>query len=284
MIIPRLLTGHSAVYPLVAAFALTLVFIACGGGSASDPFATAAPANMPTNTIIPTNSISAPTPVATQTVQPLATVRAATVLEPTLTPAPDNEDTVTAAGGFSMGGAALGGSAETTLLAQETLVEVPDGPVAWVAHEFTLAYGQSIEHVHEFAFVYAVEGPHQLLGRQDEHNLTSGEGAVVLAGAPHRHAAQARRRADEALLLGAGYVRVRGPGRARAGRAPRRAPHRAGFGAQDGVRRIHQGVVGAMDGAPGRRAGIGPRRSAAGGVRHGQHRGSQAGPENRQHR
>ena len=191
MIIPRLLTGHSAVYPLVAAFALTLVFIACGGGSASGHFATAAPANMPTNTIIPTNSISAPTPVATQTVQPLATVRAATVLEPTLTPAPDNEDTVTAAGGFSMGGAALGGSAETTLLAQETLVEVPDGPLAWVAHEFTLAYGQSIEHVHEFAFVYAVEGPHQLLGRQDEHNLTSGEGAVVLAGAPHQHAAPA---------------------------------------------------------------------------------------------
>jgi len=98
---------------------------------------------------------------------------------------------MTATGGLSdgpsMGGAALGGSAETTLLGQEILVEVPDGPLAWVAYEATFAAGQSLGHVHEFAFVYALEGSHQIQGGQDELSLTSGEGAVVAAGLPHQH-------------------------------------------------------------------------------------------------
>ena len=90
-----------------------------------------------------------------------------------------------------MGGAALGGNAEITLLAQITLLEVPEGRLSWVAHESTLAAGQSIEHVHEFAFVYAMGGPHQFQAGQDDRNLSSGEGAVVAAGEPHRHIAPA---------------------------------------------------------------------------------------------
>lgn len=57
-----------------------------------------------------------------------------------------------------MGGAALGGNAETVLLGQEILTDMPDGSLVWIAYEATLADAQSIEHTHEFAFLYAVEG------------------------------------------------------------------------------------------------------------------------------
>ena len=43
-----------------------------------------------------------------------------------------------AAGQISMGGNALGGNAETTVLAQLVLDEVPPGPLAWVTHRFEL--------------------------------------------------------------------------------------------------------------------------------------------------
>ena len=97
---------------------------------------------------------------------------------------------MTPTGGLSMGGAALGGNAETTLLAQELLLDVPEERLAWVAHESTLSTGQSLDHVHEFAFVYAMDGPHQFQGGQNDRNLKPGEGAVVAAGEPHRHLAQ----------------------------------------------------------------------------------------------
>ena len=86
-----------------------------------------------------------------------------------------------------MGGTALGGSAETTLLAQGILLEVVKEGLAWVAHESTLAAGQRLEHAHEFAFVYAMEGPHQFQGEQNDWTLITGEGAVVAAGETHRH-------------------------------------------------------------------------------------------------
>ena len=91
-----------------------------------------------------------------------------------------------------MGGAALGGSAVTTLLAQVILLEVAEESLAWVAHESILAEGESLEHAHEFAFVYAVEGPHRLQGGENYRNLDSGEGAVVVTGEPHRHIAPDR--------------------------------------------------------------------------------------------
>ena len=91
-----------------------------------------------------------------------------------------------AAGELSMGGGALGGNAETTALAQQVLEQVPEGDLAWVAHESRLAQGESIEHTHDFAFVYTREGTH-LLGEDSE--LEAGEGAAVTSGTKHRHGA-----------------------------------------------------------------------------------------------
>ncbi len=57
-------------------------------------------------------------------------------------------------GEISMGGSALGGNAETTVLgravlANENIVE----DAAWIADEVHLAEGETIEHSHEFAFL-----------------------------------------------------------------------------------------------------------------------------------
>ena len=83
----------------------------------------------------------------------------------------------------------MGGNAETTLLAREILLEVPDGLLAWVAHGSNLAADQSIEHTHEFAFVYAMSGSHRLHGEQNDLTLAPREAAVVPAGEAHRHRA-----------------------------------------------------------------------------------------------
>jgi len=230
MIIPDFLTRHWSRYSLGAAFTLAISLTACGGGSAFDPIATTAPTNtIQARTATPVATLTTqslatvhsptvleptpmPTPVATPADQPLATVPSSTALEPT--PTPDaKEDTMTATGGLTMGGAALGGNAETTLLAREILLEAPEERLAWVAHESTLAAGQSLEHVHEFAFVYAMEGPHQLQIGQDDRNLTSGEGAAVGAGEPHRHLAP-----DGPSVFW--EVRLTGPGSAPAANLP----------------------------------------------------------------
>ena len=78
--------------------------------------------------------------------------------------------------GVSMGGAALGGNAETTLLAREALGRPPAGDVAWVAHEVRLDDGRTLEHSHEFAFVYAKEGIHRLQHGSDDQQMERGEG------------------------------------------------------------------------------------------------------------
>ncbi|PKB72966.1 MAG: hypothetical protein BZY75_04310 [SAR202 cluster bacterium Io17-Chloro-G7] len=75
------------------------------------------------------------------------------------------------------------------MLAQQLLPEVTEGGLSWVAYESTLAAGQSLEHVHEFAFIYAEEGQHQFQSSQDERTLATGEGAAVSAGESHRHLA-----------------------------------------------------------------------------------------------
>ena len=101
---------------------------------------------------------------------------------------------------FSMGGGALGGSAVTTLLAREviTLDETPGeettgeettGALAWMAHEFRLGTGESVEHSHEFAFVYAVTEPHLLTQGSEGQRLEPTQGAAVRPGSAHRHEA-----------------------------------------------------------------------------------------------
>ena len=91
-------------------------------------------------------------------------------------------------GEISMGGSALGGSAETTvlgraILANENIVEDP----AWIAHEVRLSEGETVEHSHEFAFLYAKEGPHRLIVDSGSRELEPGSGGEVAAGTMHRH-------------------------------------------------------------------------------------------------
>ena len=91
-------------------------------------------------------------------------------------------------GEISMGGSALGGNAETTVLgravlANENIVE----DAAWIADEVHLAEGETMEHSHEFAFLYAKEGPHRLIVDTGSQALEPGSGAEVAAGTTHRH-------------------------------------------------------------------------------------------------
>lgn len=97
---------------------------------------------------------------------------------PTAAPTPTPE-------AFSMGGEALGGTAETSLLARQALDQLPEGELAWITHSTRLEPGQTLEHSHEFAFAYAAEGAHRL----DAEQLEEGEGAAVPAGQTHRHQA-----------------------------------------------------------------------------------------------
>ena len=165
---------------LVAGFALALAVMACGNDTEGLPTATSA------NTSTPVSTTPKPTLAATLAVQV-----APSTLSPgaTSTPSPVDEVPIKTDDGISMGGAALGGNAETTLLGQAILSEVPNGNLAWIAYEATLEDGQSIEHDHESAFVYAVEGRHRLELRENARSLASGEGGVDSAGAIHSHVA-----------------------------------------------------------------------------------------------
>ena len=98
--------------------------------------------------------------------------------------------------GLSMGSDGLGDSSETRLLAQYQLRERPAGPVVWAAHEVRLAAGGSIEHGHEFAFVYGAEGNSTVASEGAREEIVLGAGAAVPAGATHVHEAGA----DEATF------------------------------------------------------------------------------------
>ena len=91
----------------------------------------------------------------------------------------------------SMGGTALGGNAETTLIAQQAIIDLPDADPVWVAHEGNIAFGEEVIHSHEFAFVYAVSGTHFLIGRSEVWQILPGEGVSIFHDLPHRHGATA---------------------------------------------------------------------------------------------
>ena len=110
-------------------------------------------------------------------------------------------------GGVSMGGGALGGNAETTLLAQQVLEQDLSGELAWVAHETRLDAGETLAHGHEFAFVYAKDGAHILEVGPNSQRLGAGEGAAVEADTLHGH-----RGADVSSLFW--EVRLAAPGSA----------------------------------------------------------------------
>ena len=60
-----------------------------------------------------------------------------------------------------MGGTALGGDAQPTVLARLNLDGVPADPLAWVTHRLELAAGEETTHRHQTAFAYAAEGGHE---------------------------------------------------------------------------------------------------------------------------
>ena len=90
-------------------------------------------------------------------------------------------------GGLSMGGEALGGNARTTGLASYVLEEPPTAEVAWIGTGVQIGRDATLDHRHELAFVYAVEGSHRLEIGSDRHGIDEGEGLVIPAGATHRH-------------------------------------------------------------------------------------------------
>ena len=91
------------------------------------------------------------------------------------------------AGQVSLGGAALGGNAQTTVLAQLGFNEVPGGPLAWVTHRLKLGAGEEIDHRHQAAFVYAAEGTHVLGHDGGTERLQEGHGSSIEAEVEHRH-------------------------------------------------------------------------------------------------
>ncbi len=95
-----------------------------------------------------------------------------------------------------MDGGALGGSAVTTMLAQEVLtLEETTGTLAWVAHEIRLGSGEGLEHTHEFAFVHAATEPHLLTtaggsGRERATRTSPGHSSPIRNHSPARGAGQ----------------------------------------------------------------------------------------------
>lgn len=79
-------------------------------------------------------------------------------------------------------GGALGSGSRSDLLGRARLAGDP-GRVAWVAHEIRLGRGETIEHEHEFAFVYAHRGG-TVIGAE---RLRPGGGAPLEARVRHRH-------------------------------------------------------------------------------------------------
>lgn len=76
---------------------------------------------------------------------------------------------------------ALGGSARTDTLAQVTVEELPDGPLAWSAFEV-----EDVEHRHAGGFVHAREDTTLTLDGE-ERSLRAGEAAYVAADVAHTH-------------------------------------------------------------------------------------------------
>ena len=205
--------------PVLVALAVALL-VACGGEVKSTGVATtvastqfppgeatsipeatqAVPAT--TEPALPPSETTAPsTPAATEQVQPIETATP-TFAKPATTEAELPSSAVTATSTptatgqteasregneISMGGSALGGNAETILIAQQTITDLPSGDMVWVAHKANIVSGAEVAHSHEFAFVYAESGTHLLVGSSEARPLLPGEGARIDGGLNHLH-------------------------------------------------------------------------------------------------
>lgn len=147
-----------------------VIAVACGSDAADSPTATQS---------------SGAAPTATAEMQATSTQPTADPTQQTGTaPTPDP-----LAGAFSMGGADLGGTSDTEVLAAQLLRFTPETPVEWVAHQVVLEAGDEIEHEHEFAFVYAVENDHELVIDGTLVKLEPGVGRGVPERLRHKHRA-----------------------------------------------------------------------------------------------
>ena len=158
---------------------LLSLLVACGGATTSGPSATAV-ASTPVAAAKDTNLRDAPVRIqSTETPTP-ALAKSATTTDPSSGLPPVGKR-------VTMGEAALGGRAETTLIANQVVLEVPNGELVWVAYEAEIPPGKEVEHSHGFAFVYAKSGRHFLRGSGEEWELLPGEGASIFSGLNHRH-------------------------------------------------------------------------------------------------
>ena len=202
----------AGVFLAMAAFSLmTLFLISCGGadmptstlesgsgeppatststlesGSREQPATSQAISALltPVVTVRPVTTV--PTPTAAAAANETATPPAAARPTPTSLPSPVMADP---AGGITMGGGALGGNADTVLLAQQVLQDLSAGDLVWAAYETRLKAGAVVRHSHEFAFVYAISG--RLLFNQGmpSRTLQPNQGDVITANVAHRHGA-----------------------------------------------------------------------------------------------
>ncbi len=92
-----------------------------------------------------------------------------------------------------MGGADLGGTSITDVLAAQLLGFTPETPVEWVGHQIVLQPGEEINHEHEFAFVYAVENLHEFALKETDNTasirINEGTGRGIPENLSHTHRA-----------------------------------------------------------------------------------------------
>jgi quercetin dioxygenase-like cupin family protein len=87
-----------------------------------------------------------------------------------------------------MGGGVLGGNADATYLTRLSLDEIPEGPWAWVTHRVELEEGEKITHRHKPAFVYSIEGMHDLM-TAGTNRVREGQASTVRSENEHSHRA-----------------------------------------------------------------------------------------------
>ena len=87
-----------------------------------------------------------------------------------------------------MGGGALGGNADTTYLTRLRLEEIPESSWAWVTHRMELEAGEKITHRHKPAFVYSIEGMHDLMAA-GTNRVREGQALSVRSEIEHSHRA-----------------------------------------------------------------------------------------------
>jgi quercetin dioxygenase-like cupin family protein len=90
------------------------------------------------------------------------------------------------------GSGALGAGARVDTLARARMPVRPTGELAWVADEYRLEPGETIEHTHERAFVYARRGAHTLIIAGGTRAVPEGGGAAVAPARRHLHRAPER--------------------------------------------------------------------------------------------